>query len=66
VLENPGLRVALAVQQFHDQRQHRVRAALLTAEITWLTWLTGLVADLANGVLAWDFAMIEKTLERYG
>lgn len=28
--------------------------------------LRGIVVDLANGTLAWDLAMIQKTLERFG
>jgi DNA-binding PadR family transcriptional regulator len=39
------------------------RAALLTAEISWLR---GLVTDLADGTLSWDLAMIEQTLAEFG
>jgi len=39
------------------------RAAQLTAEITWLR---GLVADLADGTLTWDLASISETFEQYG
>jgi len=39
------------------------RAAMLTAEISWLR---GLVADLADGTLTWDLAMIQQTLAEYG
>ena len=38
------------------------RAALLRAEISWLR---GLVDDLAEGRLTWDRALIEETLERF-
>src|SRR4051794_3518711 len=39
------------------------RAAMLTAEISWLQ---GLVADLADGTLTWNLAMIEETLGQFG
>lgn len=39
------------------------RAAMLTAEIAWLR---GVVADLANGTLTWDLALIEQALQEYG
>jgi DNA-binding PadR family transcriptional regulator len=52
----PGLpRIFLIEDEF--------RAALLTAE---LGWLRGVVADLADGTLSWDLAMITETLEQFG
>ena len=39
------------------------RAAMLTAEISWLR---SVVADLESGALNWDLEMIQATLERYG
>jgi DNA-binding PadR family transcriptional regulator len=39
------------------------RAAMLTAEIAWLR---GLIADLAEGRLTWDQAMIDQTLAEFG
>ena len=39
------------------------RAAMLRAEIAWLT---GLVADLATGRLTWDEALISETLAEFG
>jgi DNA-binding PadR family transcriptional regulator len=39
------------------------RATLLAAEVTWLR---GLVTDLAAGTLTWDLAMIEETLQQFG
>jgi DNA-binding PadR family transcriptional regulator len=52
----PGLpRVFLIEDEF--------RAALLTAEISWLR---GVVADLADGTLTWDLALIQRTLEQFG
>jgi DNA-binding PadR family transcriptional regulator len=39
------------------------RATLLRAE---LGWLRALVADLAEGRLAWDAEMIQQTLEQFG
>jgi DNA-binding PadR family transcriptional regulator len=39
------------------------RAAMLTAEIAWLR---GLVADLANGTLTWDLALLEQALQQFG
>ncbi|WP_436526865.1 PadR family transcriptional regulator [Actinoplanes sp. HUAS TT8] len=38
------------------------RAAMLGAE---LSWLRGVVADLDNGTLTWDRAMIEETMARF-
>ena len=39
------------------------RTAVLRAEVAWLR---GLIADLADGRLTWDLAMIEETLTRFG
>jgi DNA-binding PadR family transcriptional regulator len=39
------------------------RAAMLRAEVAWLR---GVVDDLAAGRLAWDRAMIERTLAEFG
>lgn len=39
------------------------RAAVLTAEITWLK---GVVDDLATGRFTWDLELILQTLERFG
>ncbi|MCO8272078.1 PadR family transcriptional regulator [Actinoplanes sp. TRM 88003] len=39
------------------------RAAMLTAEISWLR---SVVADLESGALNWDLEMIRATLEQYG
>jgi DNA-binding PadR family transcriptional regulator len=39
------------------------RAAVLTAEIAWLD---AVVADLADGTLTWDLALIEKAFEQFG
>lgn len=39
------------------------RAAVLTAEITWLR---ALIADLSTGTLTWDREMIEETLKHFG
>jgi DNA-binding PadR family transcriptional regulator len=39
------------------------RAAMLRAE---LDWVRSLVADLAEGRLTWDAAMIQATLEQFG
>jgi DNA-binding PadR family transcriptional regulator len=39
------------------------RAAMLRCE---LDWVRSLVADLAEGRLAWDAAMIQATLEQFG
>ena len=39
------------------------RAAMLTAE---LTWLTGVVADLTEGRLTWDEEMIRQTQAMFG
>jgi DNA-binding PadR family transcriptional regulator len=38
------------------------RAAMLAAEIAWLS---GVVADLADGRLTWDLELIQKTLEQF-
>ena len=52
----PGLpRVFLIEDEF--------RAVQLTAEITWLR---GVVSDLADGTLTWDLALIQQTLARFG
>ncbi|MBO3736338.1 PadR family transcriptional regulator [Actinoplanes flavus] len=39
------------------------RAAVLRAEISWLR---GVVADLDDGSLSWDRALIDETLARFG
>jgi DNA-binding PadR family transcriptional regulator len=39
------------------------RAAMLTAE---LSWLRGVVDDLEKGTFTWDWAMIAQTLEQFG
>ncbi|MBL7255180.1 helix-turn-helix transcriptional regulator [Actinoplanes sp. LDG1-01] len=39
------------------------RAALLTAEITWLR---GVVQDLTDGTLTWNLQLIQDTLEEFG
>jgi DNA-binding PadR family transcriptional regulator len=39
------------------------RAAVLTAEITWLK---GVVDDLATGRFTWDLELVLQTLERFG
>ena len=52
----PGLpRVFLIEDEF--------RAAMLTAEVAWLR---GVVADLGDGTLTWDLALIEQTLAKFG
>ncbi|BCY14654.1 PadR family transcriptional regulator [Actinoplanes sp. L3-i22] len=38
------------------------RAAMLRAE---LAWLRGVVTDLDNGTLTWDWAMIQETMARF-
>src|SRR5689334_20803001 len=38
------------------------RAAMLTAE---LTWLREVVADLESGAFTWDLALIQKTLAQF-
>lgn len=39
------------------------RAALLTAEITWLR---AVLADLTSGAFTWNLEMIEETLKQFG